>query len=128
MKQDLSIPELVTFLIKEGIVLTKVQIEQLYIFYNELLSRSMKMNLISKGDAGFLVERHFLTSFYYLYHILKSETLTHPLSRSRYCIVKAIYYCIFYPVEKPITQTWKSIEKYSIVHLIKIVTLRQQCM
>jgi len=78
VKQDLSIPELVSFLKKEEIVLTKVQIERLNLFYNELLSWSKKMNLISKGDAKYLVERHFLTSFYYIYHIIKSKTLTHP--------------------------------------------------
>lgn len=68
MKQhDLSF--LVEFLEKEKMVLSRRQQEQLSIYYETLLERSRTMNLVSKGDAGHLVARHFASGFCFVKHL-----------------------------------------------------------
>lgn len=69
MEQILSLPELIDFLQTQNIKLDSRQTEQLEIYYKELFKWSSRINLISSGDKKFLVERHFIPSFYYAYYL-----------------------------------------------------------
>lgn len=74
MKQDLRLDDLISFLNTEKIVLNDHQIAQLSEYLLEIQNRCRLLNLVSQGDVNFLVERHFLPSFYYLYYLLQDES------------------------------------------------------
>lgn len=68
MKQhDLSF--LFEFLENEKMGLSRRQQEQISMYYETLLGRSRTMNLVSKGDAGHLVARHFASGFCFVKHL-----------------------------------------------------------
>ena len=75
VKPNLSLDALIQFLKHQNIHLSTRQNNQLHIFHSEILIWSEKMNLISSGDKRFLIERHFLPSFYYLHFILNDIQL-----------------------------------------------------
>ncbi|MGD9487486.1 MAG: 16S rRNA (guanine(527)-N(7))-methyltransferase RsmG [Calditrichaceae bacterium] len=66
MKHNMMLPDLISFLNAQGIVLDERQMSQLRLYYDELAGWSRKMNLVSTGDIPHIVERHFLPSFAYV--------------------------------------------------------------
>ena len=75
MKHDLSIKELIKFLNKHRICLNKNQVKQLESFKKALIGWNKKTNLISKGDTAYVVERHFLPAFYYVFQLIDDGIL-----------------------------------------------------
>ncbi len=76
VKQRLLLSDLIQFLNTQNILLDGIQIQQLELYYSELRISSDKMNLISSNDKEYIIERHFLPSFYYLYYMLNENGLT----------------------------------------------------
>ena len=72
VKQYLLLHDLVRFLKTQNISLASIQLQQLESYYTELESFASKMNLVSARDKSFIIEHHFLPSFYY-YHYLQYE-------------------------------------------------------
>jgi 16S rRNA (guanine527-N7)-methyltransferase len=75
VKHDLSIKELIKFLNKHRICLNKNQVKQLESFKKALIGWNKKTNLISKGDTAYVVERHFLPAFYYVFQLIDDGIL-----------------------------------------------------
>ena len=62
---------MVSFLKTQGIRISQKQTEQLSGYYNQLKHWNRKHNLVSHNDENYLVERHFLPSFLYVYYLLQ---------------------------------------------------------
>lgn len=75
VKQPLLLSDLIQFLNTQNIHLDGIQIQQIELYYSELRISSNKMNLISSNDKGYIIERHFLPSFYYLYYMQNENKL-----------------------------------------------------
>ena len=73
VKQHLLLHDLVQFLKTQNIHLNTTQVRQLNTYHSMLISSTNRMNLISSGDKQFILERHFLTSFYYLYYLMQES-------------------------------------------------------
>ena len=71
MKHDISLQELTSFIGKQGIVLSGTQVEQLELYHRQLQLWNRKHNLVSKSDESFLIFRHFLPSFLYVYFLMQ---------------------------------------------------------
>jgi 16S rRNA (guanine527-N7)-methyltransferase len=69
VKQPLLLSDLIQFLNKQNIHLDGIQIQQLELYYSELRISADKINLISSNDKEYIIERHFLPSFYFLYYM-----------------------------------------------------------
>ncbi len=70
MKHDLSVNQLISFLKTQNIELSDTQVEQLNQYYEQLLLWNKKINLISNNDIPFIISKHFLPSFLYVYYLL----------------------------------------------------------
>jgi len=76
VKQNHLLHNLIHFLKTQNIILNDIQIQQLELYRSEIKMFADKMNLISSRDKGFLIEHHFLPSFYYLYYMQKDSQLS----------------------------------------------------
>jgi 16S rRNA (guanine527-N7)-methyltransferase len=72
VKQHLLLHDLIHFLKTQNITLSPTQVQQLELYHTELQIFTDKMNLISARDKAFIIEHHFLPSFYYS-HYLKND-------------------------------------------------------
>lgn len=75
VKQHLLLHDLIQFLKTQNISLNATQIQQLEQYHSELKIFAEKMNLISTRDRAFIIERHFLPSFYYFHYIQNDKNL-----------------------------------------------------
>lgn len=62
MKHQFNLERFFSFLESQSFRLLDVQKEQFRTFHKLIRMRSLKQNLVSKKDVGYLVERHFLPS------------------------------------------------------------------
>lgn len=76
VKQYLLLHDLVRFLKTQNISLASIQLQQLESYYTELESFASKMNLVSARDKSFIIEHHFLPSFYYYHYLQYEEALS----------------------------------------------------
>lgn len=60
------------FLESEGIVISSSQKEELHLYHRSLISYSKQHNIVSKGDIEFIIQKHFLGSFYFVKHIAQT--------------------------------------------------------
>ncbi|RQV96925.1 MAG: 16S rRNA (guanine(527)-N(7))-methyltransferase RsmG [Calditrichaeota bacterium] len=65
MKPEITFNDMVGFLQTQKINLTLKQTDQLSNYYKLLMQWKNKTNLISSNDYNAILERHFITSFYY---------------------------------------------------------------
>lgn len=72
MKQSENIKQLITFLAAEEIELSSTQQEKLSFYHSVLLQYAEKHSVISKTDIQFIVDKHFLSSFYFVKEIKKN--------------------------------------------------------
>ncbi len=70
MKQDYELNRMFSFLAEQNILLNTKQKQQVRGYVELLAGWSKRINLISKNDVPFIVERHILVSFYYVYTLL----------------------------------------------------------
>jgi 16S rRNA (guanine527-N7)-methyltransferase len=70
VKQDYELNRMFSFLAEQNILLNTKQKQQVRGYVELLAGWSKRINLISKNDVPFIVERHILVSFYYVYTLL----------------------------------------------------------
>ena len=73
VKQKLNLPDLIEFLKSQNIILNEKQINDLHLYHEVLLKWSRQINLISKGDISFLIERHYIPSIYNLKYLINNK-------------------------------------------------------
>ena len=65
MKHEITFNNMIEFLQTQKIYLTPEQTDQLSEYHKSLLQWKNKINLVSSNDYNAILERHFITSFYY---------------------------------------------------------------
>lgn len=70
MKQHENLKRLVLFLNSENIVLTSCQVSQLEFYLQQLISFGSSHRIISKNDIDHIIDKHFLSSFYFVKKII----------------------------------------------------------
>jgi len=71
VKHPLSLEDLIHFLNTQNIDVSNSQIDMLGEYHSLLLSWSHRQNLFSARDRNYLIERHFVPSFYF-YQLIKN--------------------------------------------------------
>lgn len=71
MKQQNKFTELFKFLSDQNICLNTGQKDWLVYYYEQLIAWNKRLNLISKNDASFIIENHFIPGFYFVYLLKK---------------------------------------------------------
>lgn len=69
MKRPQQLTDLLLFLQRQKINISSEQSEKLAEYYKNLISYSHVHRIISKNDTQFIVEKHFLSSFYFVKEI-----------------------------------------------------------
>ena len=71
MKHDILLKELISFVGSQGIALNESQVEQLELYHQQLRQWNRKHNLVSNSDESFLLYRHFIPSFLYVWFLTR---------------------------------------------------------
>ena len=72
MKQYNDIDSLVGFLCEEGLRVSSLQREKLEKYLKRLKTFSLSHRIVSRSDVDFIVEKHFLSSFYFVKQLRES--------------------------------------------------------
>jgi 16S rRNA (guanine527-N7)-methyltransferase len=76
VKQHLFLSDLIHFLEQQNIILNDTQTQQLELYHSGLTKYADQMNLISTRDKSFIIEHHFLPSFYYYHYLSMDENFS----------------------------------------------------
>jgi len=69
VKHDIPLQKAITFLGDQGIPVNQKQVKQLEQYKRLLIVWNRKHNLVSHNDESYLIERHFLASFLYVFFL-----------------------------------------------------------
>lgn len=72
MKQPYSLSDLFLFLETQKIALSRTQQKKLEYYYQELVKYAQQHRIISRSDIRYIIERHFISSFYFVKQLVGS--------------------------------------------------------